>query len=397
VASAASGARSAEAPRTSVRAEPAEAVLHQQVVLHVRVTLPVWARPSWEPPAFEGFWAERLPSVGESMEHDAEGRAIRTTVYRRALFPTRTGTLEIPASRIRYRDSEQLMHELEIPGARVRVAPLPVEGRPASFAEVVGEPAVQTYLSQTEVGEGQNLRLVVDYFGSANVWDASIPDLGAALGAAVEVFAEPPRLTFGERGGRLTARRTLRYDLVPRRRGDFEIPAFELPYFEPEAGAYRLARSSPIPFRVVHRPRRATSFPAGSGRRRATPRLPWVPIVALVLATALAVSLSLLRWWRKASAPRTASSLPSPRIAFERACDALGQEEFAALLADAIKAGVHVHHDFDARPLTTEEIAARVDDAEALDLLRTLDGARFGRRAEVPEALVARVRRYLEL
>jgi hypothetical protein len=331
------------------------------------------------------------------MEHDDQGRAIRTTVYRRALFPTRTGTLEIPTSRIRYRDSEQVMHELQAPGVRIRVDPLPVEGRPASFGDVVGAPAVQAYLSQTEVGAGRNLRLVVDYFGPANVWDAGIPDLEEALGAGVEVFAEPPRLTFGESGGRLTARRTLRYDLVPRRRGDFEIPAFELPYFEPIAAAYRLARSSPIRFRVVHRPRAGTRFPTGSTRRPAPPPLPWLPVAGVGLVIGLVVSLSLLRWWRAASAPRTASSLPSPRIAFELACDALGQNEFAALLADAVKAGVHVQHDFDARPLTTEEIAARVDDAEAVDLLRTLDRARFARRVEIPEALLARVRRYLGL
>jgi hypothetical protein len=393
-----SAARPAEALHTEVRAEPAAAVLHQQVVLQVRVTHPIWARPSWQPPAFEGFWAERLPSVGGPLEHDAAGSPIRTTLYRRALFPTRTGTLEIPTSRIRYRDSDQLMHEVEIPGTRVEVAPLPAAARPDSFAGVVGQPAVQTYLSQTEIGEGRSLRLVVDYFGPANVWDAAAPDLERALGAGLEIFAEPPRLTLGEKAGRLTARRTFRYDLVPRRRGDFEIPAFELPYFEPRGRAYRLARSSPVPFRVVHQPRRAASpLGASSGRRRPPLELPWIPIVGAVLVIALVVSVSLVRWWRGASAPRTTSSLPSPRIAFERACDALGREEFPALLADAVKAGVHVHHDFDARPLTTEEIAVRIDDAEAVELLGTLDRARFARRAELPEALVSRVRRYLRL
>jgi hypothetical protein len=389
-------AQSTQAPHTEVRAEPANAVLHQQVLLEVRVTHPVWARPGWEPPAFEGFWAERLASVGGPLEHDASGGAMRTTAYRRALFPTRAGTLEIPTSRIRYRDSHQVMHEIEVPGTHVRVAPLPNVGRPASFAGVVGQAAVQTYLSQTEIGEGRSLRLVVDYFGSANVWDATVPE--PALGGGVEVFAEPPRLTFGEMQGRLTARRTFRYDLVPRRRGEFEIPAIELPYFDPTARAYRLARSDPIPFRVVHRRRDAASFPgANRAARRAPLQLPWIPLVAAVAVIALVVSLSLLRWWREATAPRAASSLPTPRIAFERACDALGGDEFPALLADAVKAGIHVRYGFDARPLTTQEIASRVDDREALELLGTLDQARFARRENLPEALVSRVRSYLRL
>jgi hypothetical protein len=397
-AAAAEDAQSTQTPHSEVRLEPAHAVLHQQVLLQVRVAHPVWARPSWEPPAFEGFWAERLASVGGPLEHDASGDAIRTTVYRRALFPTRTGTLEIPASRIRYRDSEQRIHQLEVAGARVRVAPLPVSGRPGAIAELVGQPQVQTYLSQTEIGEGRSLRLVVDYFGSANVWDAPLPALERALGAGVEVFAEPPRLTFGEKEGRLTARRTFRYDLVPRRRGDFEIPSFELAYFDPRARAYRLERSEPIPFRVVHRPRGAAGTPrAGSRPERPPLQLPWIPLAAAFLIIALVVSLSLLHWWREASAPRTASSLPSPRIAFERACDALGSDAFPALLADAVKAGIHVRYGFDARPLTTQEIASRVDDREALELLGRLDQARFAHSADLPEALVSRVRGYLRL
>jgi hypothetical protein len=385
-------------PRAELRADPPTAVLHQQVLLQVEVTHPVWARPSWEPPAFEGFWAERLPSLGGPLDRDAAGTAIRTTVYRRALFPTRTGRLEIPASRIRYRDSEQEMHELEVPSGHVRVSPLPEAGRLDGFSEVVGQPAVQTYLSQTEIGEGRNLRLVVDYFGSANVWDAAAPALERALGSGVEIFAEPPRLTLGEKGGRLSARRTFRYDLVPRRRGDFEIPAFELAYFDPTSGAYRLARSEPIPFRVVHRPRGAASFPTGGSRAARSPvQLPWIPLAGAVLVIALVVSFSLWRWWRAAAGPRTASTLPSPRIAFERACDALGSDAFPALLADAVKAGIHVRHHFDARPLTTQEIASRVDDREALDLLGRLDQARFAGRADLPEALVSRVRGYLRL
>jgi hypothetical protein len=385
-------------PSAELRLSPERAFMHQQVVLELRVRHPVWARPTWVPPAFEGFWTERLSSIGEPMEHDAAGRPVRTTLFRRALFPTRSGALEIPASRLRYRDSEQEMHEFPIPGGRIQVDALPQTQRPEHFSEVVGRPAVETYVSQTEVGVGRGVRLVVDFFGSANVWDATLPEVETALGPDVEVFAEPPRLAFGENLGQLTVRRTLRFDLVPRRRGRFEIPAFELPYFDPEAREYRTASSDPIELRVVHVPRRPGPF-AGGARPTAPPaiRVPWLPFALIVGAVGLVVSLSLTRWWRAASGPRSGAPLPSPRVAFQVACDAIGNEQFAARLAEAVKAGVHVKHHCDALPLTTEEIASRVDDPEAIEILRELDRARFARSVPNPERLVSRVRIYLRL
>ena len=87
----------------------------------------------------------------------------------------------------------------------------------------------------------------------------------------------------------------------------------------------------------------------------------------------------------------------SPRLAFEKACAAIGTPEFPPLLTDAIKVGVHAHHHFDAGPLTTEEIAERVRDPEAIELLRRLDRMRFSRGLENAETLLASVRRYLDL
>ncbi len=51
-----------------VQISKAEVMLHEQVLLRVEVTHPLWARPRWEPPVFEGFWSERLSSVGGPLE-----------------------------------------------------------------------------------------------------------------------------------------------------------------------------------------------------------------------------------------------------------------------------------------------------------------------------------------
>ena len=87
--------------------------------------------------------------------------------------------------------------------------------------------------------------------------------------------------------------------------------------------------------------------------------------------------------------------MPRPGVLLERAREARGSDGFPVLLRDALKAGIQTRHGFDPSSLTTEEIAARIDDSDALDLLRTLDRMRFTTPAASPESLLSRVSEYV--
>ena len=81
----------------------------------------------------------------------------------------------------------------------------------------------------------------------------------------------------------------------------------------------------------------------------------------------------------------------------ERAQQVAGREGFFSALVLAVKAGIHARHHLDPLPLSTAEIAARIEDAEAIELLRMLDRTRFAREAPDPDPLLERVRAYLGL
>jgi hypothetical protein len=380
-------------PRVSVHLEPSRPYVHQQLVLEVRLVHPIAARPRWEAPSFEGFWSERLSSVGWASEGPARERV---TAFRRALFPARAGRLRVPPSRIRYGEGDD-ERTLDVPGAEVVVRPVPAAGRPAGWSGAVGDVAVDLYLSRPELALGRSTRLVVDFYGTANLWDVPPPDLETALAPDVEVFADRPASSTGERNGRLTMRRTFRFDLVPRSTGDFAVPALALAFFDPAAGRYREARSETLLLRALapgvspRRRRASASAPA--------PSLP-VPLLAVALvalAIGAGVALALTRWWRAALRSVLGPPGPSPRLAFERACAAVGTDAFPARLADAVRAGVHARHRLDSAALTSEEIARRLRDPTPGALLRRLDRIRFAAGGENPEALLADVRAYLEL
>lgn len=391
---AARGAWAADPPAIEVRVrlDRESVVLHEQVVMSLEILHPGDARASWEPPPFDGFWAERLGT--RALPDDPSG--LHRTEFRRALFPTRAGELEIAPSKLVLIGDGGVEREVPVRGARVRVRALP-DGVPADL--LVGRVELHVTGADDRVRLGKSLALTLDVAGDANVWDSTPPALESLLGEDVEVFAEPPRLSIGENGGRATTRRTFRWALVPARAGRVQMAPFEMSYFDPKSGKIEVARSEAFAFDV---------FEAGAGEEPSDPFRPRTPRARdtaaplwplwLAAGAALAASVWLVLRRRRAELGRLLSpAAPSPRAAFDAARDARGASEFHSLLARAVRAGIGARHHFDALPLTPAELAARGADREAVDLLEALDRARFARRGTDEDALLERARAYLKL
>lgn len=369
--------------------------LHQQVVLEVTVTHRLYARPRWEPPVCEGFWIERMPSEGGALLDPGGRDAARTTVFRRALFPTRSGPLEIPASSLmaRTRDDEEV--EVEVPGTRVDVRAFPEAGRPEGFAGLVGPLEVRLGIDEDEIALGRAIRVEVDVYGAGNVWDAKPPDL--ATGGDVEIFAERAQTVTNARKGRLMARRIFRFDLVPRQTGRFEIAPYEIAFFDPAASAYASVATEPVGFAVAKAPplQRAPWEVRQRAGEVGLNRGLLLPGLALLLGLLGLCAWALSRWWRGEQRAWQHEPEPDPDVLLQRAEEALGTDAFPALLGAAVRAGVRARHALDPSALTTSELAARIDDSEALRILRAVDSVRFARSETDATELLVATRRYL--
>ncbi len=372
-------------------------VVHQQLVVTLRVVHALFAKPQWETPAFEGFWTERMNSSGSPLRRDEQGRPIRTTTFRRALFPSRVGELAIEASRLIVQEAGGVERTLEIPRRLVQVSEPPAEGRPEGWSGVVGELRIHVSVDRDEVEVGRALPVTINLFGEANVWDARLPEPDALFGADLEVFPSRPQLIKTTHGGTLRARRTLDFELVSGRAGLVTLPAVEVPYYDPGEGAYRVARSEPLSFRSVpvgrRNPRRPWEEPAVVHQPFGTTQL---VLGALFCVALLAASGAGLAWWWRLGRRRfTRTPLPRPQVLLQRAREAAERDDFPARLREALLAGLWLRHGFDPQALTTEEIARRVDDSEAVELLAALDRVRFTRAAGDSHDLLARVGLYL--
>ena len=373
--------------------------LHEQVVLELVVVHRLYARPRWEPPVCEGFWVERMPSEGGSMVQRDGRDASRTTVFRRALFATRTGLLEIPESTLRLKTESGDDVEVDVPGARVQVRALPADGRPEGFAGLLGPLEVQVSADEPQVTVGRAIGVNIDVCGAGNVWDVAAPDLAALIGRGVEVFDERPRTLTNARKGRLVSRRRFRFDVVPQEPGIHTIRAFSVDYFDPVEGRYRRASSEPLEFGVAKRGSLVQRAPWEARERAGEVSLRpglLLPIAFIVLTLLALTGWGLARWWRGEQRAWQREPEPDTGVLLARAEDAVGSAEFPARVAAAVKAGVRARWSLDPSPLTTSELAERIDDPEALRILRAVDAARFAGDTGDPRELLRSVRRYLE-
>jgi len=144
----------------------------------------------------------------------------RQGVYRRVVVPSNSLTLD--------------------------VQPLPLEGRPAAFAGLIGVYRIETSATPLDVSVGDPITLTVALSGPEYLEHVSMPPLGEQEALARD-FRIPDEIAAGKLvNGRKVFTQTLRA-LRPDVKA---VPPLDLTYFDTRAGEYRVARSQPIPLSV---------------------------------------------------------------------------------------------------------------------------------------------------
>lgn len=214
-------------------------------------------------------------AIVQQSQGQIAGRTYTTLRFRKLLVPRESGRIEIAAATVTFDaprpgqarsrslfddffgggvfsgafGGRPVMETLAIPSNRPRldVLDLPSAGRPASFNGWIGKFEIEAQAQPTAVDVGEPITLSLEVKGTGMPLSSRPPRLDQQP-ALTSDFQVPREIGAGEeRGGSWEFTQTLRakHDRVA------EIPEIELPYFDPEAGAYRIARSEPIPLEVA--------------------------------------------------------------------------------------------------------------------------------------------------
>ena len=227
-------------------------------------------------PTFPGFWAEEI-KVPENLEMRRAQRGAETyseyTLMKRALFPTGSGTMTVPAMtyqiQVRRRSQDPIESFFFTPTETitrrtepiaVHVQPLPATSRPDGFAGAVGNftLAVTADRRESQVNDAIGVKVRVAGEGNLNAVNAlPLPDLSDFKQYAPKVASSTSVV-----GDRLRSEKVWDYVLIPLAPGAQTIPAVRFSFFDPRAGTYRSIASPPIAIQVA-RGADGTSGPAG--------------------------------------------------------------------------------------------------------------------------------------
>jgi hypothetical protein len=167
----------------------------------------------------------------------------------------REGEYELPTPRLRFAWAASFSEDFfgdRVPQDRrdaalggaplpLRVLPLPLEGRPASFTGALGRYTIGAQATPLALAVGDNLRLVLTIEGDGDLTAFDAPRLHGMPG--FDVFGAVEELGPG--------RRSITYDLAPAHAAVTAVPAIPFAFFDPgPPGVYRIVTSAPIPLVV---------------------------------------------------------------------------------------------------------------------------------------------------
>ena len=232
---------------------------------------------AWDAP---GFWREELDVASRPTPRAREmyGRTYKAIVLKRvALFPTRTGRLEVDPLRIETEArARPRLGRREGPVPRSRYEPVtlssdplaitarPLPGSPPrAFDGAVGQFSLETRVRPDSVAVGEAVELIARVRGTGNIATVSPP----ALDVPSDLAAYDPSVEteIVRSGAEIRGTKTFTYTLVPRSGGRYTLPALRFAFFDPAAGRYRTLRSEPAVVRATGSAERRAASRTGEG------------------------------------------------------------------------------------------------------------------------------------
>ncbi len=164
-------------------------------------------------------------------------------IYKTVVAPQKSGSLTITPLSI---EMEMLTgsfwrnvtkKKIQSNSITLNVKALPIQGKTSSFGGLVGKFSLTSELSPTEVNVNDAIDFTVTISGKGSLQLADNPDFQFPEGFDVTDPSVDDQINAS--GNSVGGKRILKYVLIPRKKGTYEIPATTITYFDPEAKSYK--------------------------------------------------------------------------------------------------------------------------------------------------------------
>jgi len=240
-----------------------EAYVGEQITLMIKFyhAIKLISQPNYTPPRTTDFWSKMITPQKTYFEN-YNGKRYRVTEINTALFPTRSGDLEIGRASLevsaasnrsqRRRDpffnfglgsvfDRGETHTLRTRPIKVKVNPLPAKGKPDNFTGAVGRYSMSATVGQREVEVNSPVSITFKIEGEGNIMVLPKPEIPEL--ADFRVYSGSSSENVTENGVLQGGQKTFEEIFIPKREGELSIPTIKLTYFDPKTSMYSTARS----------------------------------------------------------------------------------------------------------------------------------------------------------
>ncbi len=375
-----------------------ETYVQAQILYRIKIYRAVPTRqPALREPGITG--AEVLVElVGDEKSYEAVLGGKTYSVVERviAIYPQESGEVEISPARFEARVlragriTGRKMFESEAHTVRI----LPIPAPPTDHPDAVWLPARDVVLSEEwsrepdriDVGEPVTRRVTVTALGQI---ETQIPAIEPPQVDGLNIYADKPELSRRVETAGIRGIRKDQYAMIGVAGGDIELPAQAVPWWDIEAGEWRVATlpARTITVRGAAAPPPAESLPQQTPVVDAEPEAPpplvpdgfWPRAAQLLLGLWL---VTVFAWWWSARDRKREPRAPAPPPIHKQQARQLKAARKAALAGDggAVRAALLEWGRLqwpDAAPRSIGELAQRVS-APLADELRDLSSASYG-------------------
>jgi hypothetical protein len=202
-------------------------------------------RVQYGPPDTKGFWDIKLPEDKKDRDVSLNGVRYLAHDLKTILFPTTAGDFTIGSATLNVQtDPFSAAQAMKTDSIKIRVLPLPKEGKPESFSGAVGDYQMDVSLKQNKIERGQPVQLTAKIWGRGNIQTISEPviDLPKEF---KKLSATGKEDTVKDASG-LSGSKSFDIVLIPLKEGAFVLPPFEFSFFDPVKKQYRVLKSKEL-------------------------------------------------------------------------------------------------------------------------------------------------------
>lgn len=165
-------------------------------------------------------------------------------IYKTAVAPQKSGNITITPLTI---DMQMLIgtgfysniteKSIQSNSISLNVKALPIQGKEPDFGGLVGQFSLTSSLSPTELNVNDPAEFTITISGKGSLQLADYPTID--FPADIDVSDPIVDDQINANGNSVSGKRILKYILIPRKKGTYEIPATTITYFDPESKSYK--------------------------------------------------------------------------------------------------------------------------------------------------------------